>query len=156
MTISPSFLLTHFYSKAQEEISTYKETQGVSLSFPRADRRSGLMFLAGLLLVLVSLSRLAIAAEDVLSTDIHSRAAQRNIQFSTLSISNGLSQATVNSIAQDQQGFIWIGTQEGLNRYDGYEFKVYLKHTAEPNSLSNDWVWTVFADTAGRLWIGQS
>ncbi len=154
MTISLAFLLTHFYSKAQKKNSVYKETTGCTPAFPYADRRPWLTFLASLLLVLASLSRLAIAAEDVLSTDVHSRPVQRNIQFSTLSISNGLSQATVNSIAQDQQGFIWIGTQEGLNRYDGYEFRVYLKHAAEPNSLSNDWVWTVFADAAGRLWVG--
>jgi diguanylate cyclase (GGDEF)-like protein len=125
-----------------------------TLSLRYAGLRYPLMFSAGLLLGLLLLLRVAMAADDLLSVDVGSGLIQRNIQFSTLSVSNGLSQATVNSITQDQQGYIWFGTQEGLNRYDGYEFKVYLKDAADASSLSNDWVWTVFADRAGRLWIG--
>jgi diguanylate cyclase (GGDEF)-like protein len=111
------------------------------------------MFLAGLLLVLLFLTPV-VAADKVSSVGGGSRLIPRNIQFSTLSVPDGLSQATVNAIAQDGQGFIWFGTQEGLNRYDGYEFKVYEKDSAEPHSLSHDWVWTVYADNVGRLWVG--
>ncbi len=155
MTTPSSSHLARFCSSADDEDRTaVMVTQRYTSSLLHARLHHRLRILAGLLLVSLMLLRVASAAENTLSADIRSRPIQRNIQFSTLSISNGLSQATVNAIAQDQHGFIWIGTQEGLNRYDGYEFKVYLRDAAEPNSLSNDWVWTVFADAAGGLWIG--
>jgi diguanylate cyclase (GGDEF)-like protein len=105
-------------------------------------------------LVLLSFLRVVVADGNVTSGDAGSRLIAHNIQFSTLSVPDGLSQATVNAITQDQQGFVWLGTQEGLNRYDGYEFKVYEQDSAEPHSLSHDWVWTVYTDNDGRLWIG--
>jgi len=122
------------------------------LSLPQAGLLCQLMLLAGL--VLLSLSRVVIADHSVTRVDARSGFTPRNIQLSTLSVSDGLSQATVNAIAQDRQGFVWFGTQEGLNRYDGYEFKVYQKDSAQPHSLSHDWVWTVYADNHGRLWVG--
>lgn len=124
------------------------------LSLPRAGLRYRSMLLAGLLLVLLSLLRIVVADDNLTSVDVESGFTARNIQFSTLSVSDGLSQATVNAIAQDKQGFIWFGTQEGLNRYDGYEFAVYQKDPEDPHSLSHDWVWTVYADNYGRLWVG--
>lgn len=111
-----------------------------------------LLILSGLLLV--TLLRVVVAAENFPSDALGASVMPRNIQFTTLSVSDGLSQAAINSIVQDRQGFIWIGTQEGLNRYDGYEFTVYQSNPAEPGSLSHDWVWTVFVDDAGQLWVG--
>jgi diguanylate cyclase (GGDEF)-like protein len=78
----------------------------------------------------------------------------RNIQFTHLSRVDGLSQNAVNAIAQDQTGYIWIGTQEGLNRYNGYEFSVYEHKSGDPHSLSNSWIWDLFVDRSGALWIG--
>ncbi len=79
---------------------------------------------------------------------------KRNLLFSRLSVENGLSQAGINSIAQDRFGYIWIGTQEGLNRYDGNDIIVYEFDDKDPNSLSNNWIWDIFIDSKGNLWIG--
>ncbi len=79
----------------------------------------------------------------------------RNVQFFSLATGDGLSQAAVNAVVQDQQGFMWFGTQEGLDRYDGYDFKSYHHDTIDAGSLSNDWVWTLLVDRSGRLWVGS-
>jgi diguanylate cyclase (GGDEF)-like protein len=78
----------------------------------------------------------------------------RNIQFTRITPWDGLSQAAVNGIVQDPYGMIWLGTQEGLNRYDGYEMVVYEHRAGDKASLSHDWVWTVFVDDGGTLWVG--
>jgi diguanylate cyclase (GGDEF)-like protein len=81
-------------------------------------------------------------------------AAARNMQFTRLTQREGLSQGGVNAIAQDAYGMIWLGTQEGLNRYDGYEMVVYENLPGEPDTLSHDWVWSVYIDNNGTLWVG--
>ena len=77
-------------------------------------------------------------------------------RFDRLSFEEGLSQAVVNSIAQDGQGFIWFGTDDGLNRYDGYSFKIFRHDPKDPTSLSNNLVETLFTDSKGRLWVATS
>ena len=59
------------------------------------------------------------------------------------------------SIVQDRQGFIWIGTEDGLNRYDGYRFRIY-RPTADPSSLSDVQGTVLFEDSRGVLWIGTN
>lgn len=76
------------------------------------------------------------------------------VQFQQLSLEDGLSQSVVNTILQDRQGFLWFGTQDGLNRYDGYNFKVYKPNPEDPNSLSDGWIESLFEDSDGYLWIG--
>jgi diguanylate cyclase (GGDEF)-like protein len=80
--------------------------------------------------------------------------AQRNLRFFRIGRREGLSQASVNAIVQDNLGYIWIGTQEGLNRFDGYEMEVFEHDPADPGSLSRDWVWSVYVDRDGTLWVG--
>lgn len=76
------------------------------------------------------------------------------IHFETISNSKGLSQVTVLSICQDHFGFLWIGTREGLNKYDGYNF-VYFKNVPDNNnSLSSDFISAIYEDTESRLWVG--
>jgi ligand-binding sensor domain-containing protein len=77
-----------------------------------------------------------------------------NIKFRRLSMDQGLSQANVNDITQDHQGFLWFGTQDGLNRYDGYKFSVYRHNPSDPNSLSDNFIWRLLVDSHGTLWIG--
>ncbi len=77
-----------------------------------------------------------------------------SISFERITIEDGLSQSTVNCMLQDDSGFMWFGTQDGLNRYDGYDFLVHKLIPGEPTSLSNDWIRTVLRDAAGRMWIG--
>jgi signal transduction histidine kinase/ligand-binding sensor domain-containing protein/CheY-like chemotaxis protein len=81
-------------------------------------------------------------------------AVERTIPFARLSMEDGLSQAAVHVIFQDSKGFMWFGTQEGLNRYDGYGFKVFLNDPENPASLSHDVVRALFEDRSGILWVG--
>ncbi|MFT5163459.1 MAG: signal transduction histidine kinase/ligand-binding sensor domain-containing protein [Alteromonadaceae bacterium] len=74
--------------------------------------------------------------------------------FDHLSIEDGLSQGTVNSILQDRQGFLWFATQDGLNRYDGYTFKVFVHDSQDSGSISNSFIRVLYEDSKGRLWIG--
>ena len=83
-----------------------------------------------------------------------SASADRSVFFEILDKDNGLSNMAVSSIVQDSKGFLWFGTQSGLNRYDGYEFKVYKKEPFDTNSLSHDLVQTLFMDEDDILWIG--
>lgn len=69
-------------------------------------------------------------------------------------IAEGLSQTTVNVIFQDSKGFLWIGTQGGLNRYDGYTFKVYNPQYNNINSISSNYITSITEDKKGNIWIG--
>ncbi|MCF8412817.1 MAG: hypothetical protein K9G44_05340 [Melioribacteraceae bacterium] len=78
----------------------------------------------------------------------------QDLSFEHITTDNGLSQLVVESIVQDSTGFIWVGTQSGLNRYDSYEFKVYLEDPKDSNSLSDDYIRSLLVDSKNRLWIG--
>lgn len=80
-------------------------------------------------------------------------AARENVVFRQISLPEGLSQESVNVIAQDVSGFIWIGTQEGLNRYDGHQMRVFLHDASAPQSLPSDWVNDLLTTPSGALWI---
>jgi ligand-binding sensor domain-containing protein/signal transduction histidine kinase len=108
-----------------------------------AGRRHGLTrCLAGLALLL---SGAALAADG---------SGFETVRFRALGIEQGLSQATVRAITQDRAGFIWLGTQDGLNRYDGYEFRVFRRVAGDPRSLPDNHVSALAADRDGRLWVG--
>lgn len=77
-----------------------------------------------------------------------------DIRFSRLSTAQGLSQTRVLQIVEDNQGFIWLGTQYGLDRYDGYEYKVFAHDPARENSLSCVYIHSLFKDRSGTLWVG--
>ena len=81
-------------------------------------------------------------------------AQDNSIRFERISAEQGLSQSVVLDILQDSQGFIWFGTQDGLNRYDGYEFVVYKHDPEDPNSLSNDLIQSICIDRDDGLWVG--
>lgn len=74
----------------------------------------------------------------------------------SLTISDGLSNNVIYSIIQDKLGFIWIATQDGLNRFDGYNFKVYKNQPYKQNVLSGNWVHCLLEDEKGNLWIGSN
>ncbi len=76
------------------------------------------------------------------------------IRFEALSLDDGLSQSTVLSIHQDSAGFVWFGTEDGLNRYDGYEFVQYKQDRRDTNSLPNDYIMALAEDATGDMWIG--
>ncbi|CAM2068131.1 Response regulator [Sulfidibacter corallicola] len=81
-------------------------------------------------------------------------AQPRYLNLKNYSTEHGLSQSTVICIAQDKTGFVWLGTQDGLNRFDGYEFKTYKHHLEDPGSLADSWVNTLYVDGDGVLWVG--
>lgn len=81
-------------------------------------------------------------------------AQHRSIKFQNISIKNGLSQSYVNAIVQDRQGFIWIGTQDGLNQFDGYTFNIFKSSSRNPNSISNSYIHSVCEDADGMIWAG--
>lgn len=88
---------------------------------------------------------------------LHAQAAApgiSNIRFRSFSVTQGLPQASVITIAQDRQGFLWFGTQDGLARFDGYEFRVYRHQQGKPDSLSNNFAKNLVAAPDGGLWIG--
>lgn len=65
----------------------------------------------------------------------------------------GLSQNTVSCVFQDSRGYLWIGTQNGLNRYDGYSIQVYKRNFANQNCISNNYINSIYEDTDNKLWI---
>ena len=78
---------------------------------------------------------------------------QNKVQFERLSVKDGLSQISVISMFQDSQGFMWFGTREGLNKYDGYNFLIYRE--SDPDSyISNNFIECMEEDKLGRLWVG--
>jgi ligand-binding sensor domain-containing protein/serine phosphatase RsbU (regulator of sigma subunit) len=84
----------------------------------------------------------------------HLIAQKEDLQFEHLSMKDGLSMNPVMAIIQDQQGFLWFGTQDGLNKYDGYTFKVYKTEDADPTSISDNFITSLCVDRKKRLWIG--
>ncbi|MDN5287174.1 MAG: ATP-binding region ATPase domain protein [Mucilaginibacter sp.] len=74
--------------------------------------------------------------------------------FRSISVDKGLSQSTVYSITQDKLGFMWMATQDGLNRYDGNSFTVYHPIDKKPQSLRSNYIKATFIDRTGQLWIG--
>ncbi len=80
-------------------------------------------------------------------------AATRPLRFDRLSLQDGLSQTTVLTIFQDRQGFIWLGTEDGLNRFDGYRFTVFKHDPDDPGSIPGDAIWDIAEDRDGGLWV---
>lgn len=73
---------------------------------------------------------------------------------SQLSLESGLSQSSVSSIVQDEKGFLWLGTQDGLNRYDGYEFRVIKHIPFDSTSLSSNYITALCTEKDDKIWVG--
>ena len=80
--------------------------------------------------------------------------AQNHIRFNHLTTEDGLSQSAVTCILQDKYGFMWFGTQDGLNRYDGYNFKVFKNDPEDSTTLSDNFIFSIYEDDSGTLYIG--
>ncbi len=77
-----------------------------------------------------------------------------DLRFARITRTQGLSQTRVDKIVQDDLGFIWFGTQYGLNRYDGYRFKVFVHDDKDPKSLGGVDIFSLFKDHTGTIWVG--
>jgi hypothetical protein len=77
-------------------------------------------------------------------------------EFTSLSVREGLSDNNIFHTHKDRRGFLWISTQNGVSRWDGYEFKTYNYNPSDTNSLSGNWVYFTLEDRDGFLWFGTS
>lgn len=81
-------------------------------------------------------------------------AQQQAVKFNHLVIEDGLSNSYITCILQDGKGLMWFGTQDGLNKFDGYDFTVYKHDSSDPNSLSDNYIRSIIETSDGLLWIG--
>ncbi len=81
--------------------------------------------------------------------------SETDYYFDHITVKEGLSQSSVLSIHQDQLGFMWFGTRDGLNRYDGYSFKIYRNQVGDTTSISGNIIKDIKKDTEGNIWIAN-
>ena len=84
----------------------------------------------------------------------NTKAQDSKLQFERISLEQGLSQSIINTIMKDSKGFMWFGTESGLNKYDGYEFVIYKNNPFDSTSISNNLIQSTFEDHEGMIWIG--
>lgn len=89
------------------------------------------------------------------SVSISTRGSER-FYFSNLSLENGLSQITITCIHQDTKGYMWFGTRNGLNRFDGYSFDVFTYDVEDDQTISDNHILCIAEDAKGNLWIGTN
>ena len=104
-------------------------------------------------LILVSLA-FFILLFTTITTYASTTTFETHLKFKHLTPSNGLSQSYVFDMVQDNDGYIWIATQDGLNKYDGAKFKYYRSNILDPNSLADNYIRKLFKDSKGQIWIG--
>src|ERR1700758_2076102 len=80
--------------------------------------------------------------------------AQNNPTFQIIPVEQGLSNKAIPAIAEDKDGFLWFATQDGLNKYNGYEFKVYQNDPSDTTTISNNNIFSLIIDKEGYLWLG--
>ena len=78
----------------------------------------------------------------------------QEIRFKHLTTNEGLSQNAILAIVQDKDGYLWLGTKDGLNKYDGYEFTVFQHDPSDINSIASNYITALFTDQSGKIWIG--
>ena len=102
---------------------------------------------------LLALLRLATALVVFLLPVIGHTATAQPMQFSHLLREDGLSQNNVQAILQDSYGYMWFATENGLNRYDGYDIRRYARERGNPDGLPNDYIWVIEEDADKNLWF---
>jgi len=75
-------------------------------------------------------------------------------QFTHYKVLDGISQSEILCIFQDSEGYMWLGTQNGLNKFDGYNFENFFNEPADSNTISNNWIFDICEDQNGAIWIG--
>ncbi|MBC5995526.1 histidine kinase [Romboutsia ilealis] len=99
---------------------------------------------------LTIISILTLSSEHAYATSYN------DIIFKSLTIENGLSQSTVETILQDSNGYIWIGTNDGLNKYNGYSFKKYEHDIYNKNTISSNYIVDIIEDQDGYIWVSTT
>lgn len=101
-------------------------------------------------------AKIDIAALLVLLGIINNLFGQDPIRFEPIFLQHGLSQSSAYCITQDEKGFLWIGTLDGLNKFDGYEFDIYRNNPDDANSLPDNLILDICPDYDGNLWVGTA
>ncbi len=102
------------------------------------------MKIAGRLFLILFLSSSFLSAQQT----------NREYLFTQLRMEDGLSQSSVYCIIQDMKGYLWVGTANGLNRYDGYTFKIYYTNPLDSTSISDNGIFSLLEDKDGIIWVG--
>ena len=89
-----------------------------------------------------------------LASHVQSLSQAPKLKFKHISTEQGLSNSTIESVYQDKRGFIWLGTRDGLNRYDGYQMVVYRFDPKDTNSISDNYIQYIYEDRNQALWVG--
>src|ERR1043166_5670273 len=89
---------------------------------------------------------LALASSAALAVGTNAQPAARPFYFEHLTVRDGLSQSTVMSFLQDSQGYLWLATESGLDRYDGYAIREYRRQRGDAHALASDYVWSIAED----------
>jgi ligand-binding sensor domain-containing protein len=85
----------------------------------------------------------------------HSNAQDQSLRFEHIGMEEGLSNDIVTAMLQDSKGYMWFGTLDGLNRYDGYSFVKYQFDPFDSNSVSQNFIYTIFEDKSGSIWVSS-
>jgi diguanylate cyclase (GGDEF)-like protein len=85
----------------------------------------------------------------------HTMAAPGSFKVNTLLLESGSSRDWVNTLCRDATGYLWVGTDNGLRRYDGYEYTVFSNDPANPGSIGSNLVWSLLIDSEQKLWVGN-
>ena len=109
-----------------------------------------------IMLVLLGLAPPSVHAQDALGTVTLPVIAGTDIRFTPLTGEEGLSSGSVFGIAQDNRGFLWFATGDGLSRYDGYSFRIYRFERGNPNSLTNNSLEAILQGQGGVLWLATT
>ena len=122
-------------------------------------RRAMRMVLSGLFAAaLLTLSTRATLAQVDTPPDLPSInvAEAPSIRMDNMDLTDGIGQGTIYQITQDRKGFLWFGTQSGLHRYDGHEFKIFEPVAFDTTSIQSGWVWGVDESSDGSIWASTN
>ncbi len=92
----------------------------------------------------------------IIAINLTSPVSSKAIHVDLFNVDNGLVQSGVTGVIQDSYGFLWIATQDGLNRYDGYYFKPFRNNPLDSSSLSNNYINAICEDRIGNIWLGTN
>lgn len=98
------------------------------------------------------MARTLLIMSFLLSFNVYSQ--ESDVKFKHLNTNNGLSQSHIISLTQDKKGFMWIGTENGLNKYDGSKFTVYLHDSDDSTTICDNQIWSMHIDSKNRFWLG--
>src|SRR5581483_6366062 len=92
----------------------------------------------------------------LIAAPFFSTAQTQQLHFTHISTEDGLSEITPLCIMQDSKGFIWIGTEDGLNRYDGYKFKIFRNDPKDTTTIASNYIQDIKEDKRGNIWIATA